>query len=126
MKKRGFGELEVRIAGIIRQRGEVTVRDVFSELGSGSYTTVMTVMSRMAEKGELSREKQGKLYIYRLSGEASPSTRSFFAKMKEFVFGGNGKEMMSYLLENDPDISEGELMEMETMIREYRRRKENG
>ena len=61
MKKRSFGELELSILKIIEESGECTVRFVYEKLGNqGSYTTIMTVMSRMAEKGDLTRKKEKK------------------------------------------------------------------
>ena len=61
MGKLGFGELELSILQTVQKLGRATVRDVYASLGSeGSYTTVMTVMSRMADKGELMREKDSK------------------------------------------------------------------
>jgi predicted transcriptional regulator len=48
--------------------GSATVRDVAGALGRNSdlaYTTVMTVMSRLAEKGLLDRKAAGKAFVYR-------------------------------------------------------------
>lgn len=48
---------------------EVTVRDVLEALNSGhkqrAYTTVMTIMNRLDEKGLLRRRKRGKSHVYR-------------------------------------------------------------
>ena len=48
---------------------EVTVRDVLEALNRGAkqraYTTVMTIMSRLDEKGLLERRRQGRADIYR-------------------------------------------------------------
>ena len=48
-------------------RGEdFAVRDVQGKLGRPiAYTTVMTVMTRLAEKGLLSRVARGRAYVYR-------------------------------------------------------------
>jgi predicted transcriptional regulator len=50
-------------------RTPVTVRDVLDALNRGrkpelAYTTVMTVMARLAEKGVLRRTRQGRGYDY--------------------------------------------------------------
>lgn len=49
--------------------GPVAVRDVVDQLNKGrreqlAYTTVMTVMSRLAEKGILTRVREGRGYLY--------------------------------------------------------------
>lgn len=51
------------------RREEATVRDVLQALNKGkkerAYTTIMTIMTRLDEKGLLQREKRGKTYLYR-------------------------------------------------------------
>ena len=62
------GELESEIMKIIWERGEITVRDVHDLLAHKrpiAYTTVMTVMSRLARKKLLRRRKSGAQYVYR-------------------------------------------------------------
>ena len=54
-----LGTLESEIMEIVWARGQVSVRCVLSELEKRrkiAYTTVMTVMARLHEKGILSRE----------------------------------------------------------------------
>ena len=70
-----LGELEGAIMAILWQRHEATVREVLDELNqtrSLAYTTVLTVMSRLVEKGLLSQQKIGRAHLYRplLSREA--------------------------------------------------------
>jgi predicted transcriptional regulator len=62
-----LGELEAAVMQVIWERGEVNVRAVQEALHPTrplAYTTVMTVMSRLAQKGLLSTRKQGKTYYY--------------------------------------------------------------
>jgi len=63
-----LGELELAIMRVVWGRKSATVRDVLAALNKKralAYTTVMTVMSRLAEKGLLIAEKQGKAHHYR-------------------------------------------------------------
>lgn len=63
-----LGELEAAVMQIIWQHEEVTVREVWEALKPArplAYTTVMTVMSRLAQKGLLVTRKQGRTYYYR-------------------------------------------------------------
>lgn len=63
-----LGELEAAVMRVIWERGEQTVRDVWQALQPErrlAYTTVMTVMSRLATKGLLDTRKQGPAYRYR-------------------------------------------------------------
>lgn len=65
-----LGELELDVMHIVWERETVTVRDVLEVLTETrplAYTTVMTIMSRLADKGLLIANKQGKTYHYRAS-----------------------------------------------------------
>ena len=65
-----LGPLESEIMQLIwKSPGPVSVREVVEELngsrrGQLAYTTVMTVMSRLAEKGALTRVREGRGYRY--------------------------------------------------------------
>lgn len=63
-----LGGLELAIMRVAWSRESVTVRDVLSILARKrplAYTTVMTVMSRLGDKGVLIAEKRGKTHHYR-------------------------------------------------------------
>lgn len=63
-----LGELELAVMRIVWEGETVTVREVLEKLTKTrplAYTTVMTVMSRLADKGLLIANKQGKTYHYR-------------------------------------------------------------
>lgn len=62
-----LGPLELRVLRAVWQRGAGTVRDILSDIAPEhpvAYTTVMTVMARLADKGLLRRELSGKTYHY--------------------------------------------------------------
>ena len=71
-----LGPLGAAIVREIAARGEASVGEVREYLRrthrrDHAYTTVMTVMSRLHERGILLRERRGRHYIYRLpDGEA--------------------------------------------------------
>ena len=63
-----LGELELEVMRVIWERGTVTVRDVLEVVTATrplAYTTVMTIMSRLVEKGLLTVAKAGKTHHYR-------------------------------------------------------------
>lgn len=62
-----LGPLEARVMAIVwRAPRPVTVRDVVEALGEPrpAYTTAMTIMGRLTEKGILRRKAVGKAYAY--------------------------------------------------------------
>ena len=62
-----LGELELAIMNVAWAREWVTVRDVVAALKKRrpAYTTIMTVMARLAQKGLLSQTKESKVHVYR-------------------------------------------------------------
>lgn len=65
-----LGPLEAEIMQVMwAERGALDVRTVLGRLNASrahalAYTTVMTVMARLAEKGILRREMSGRGYVY--------------------------------------------------------------
>jgi len=62
-----LGPLETEIMQIIWQDERSTVKKVHRKLSAHrdiAYTTVMTTMSRLAEKGVLTRHREGLAYVY--------------------------------------------------------------
>lgn len=65
-----LGPLETEIMELVwASCGPVSVREIADDLNKGrqdelAYTTVMTVMSRLAEKGVLTRAREGRGYLY--------------------------------------------------------------
>jgi predicted transcriptional regulator len=75
-------ELEAEVMEEVWRHDEVTVRQVLEALNRGSkqraYTTVMTIMARLDEKGLLERRRQGRADVYkpRLSREQYLAARA--------------------------------------------------
>lgn len=60
-----LGSLQSRVLQTLSKRGPSTVREVADALkGKLAYTTVMTVLGRLHEKGLVGREQRGKGYTY--------------------------------------------------------------
>jgi len=65
-----LGPLAAAIVREVTQRGEASVADVVEALRATqgrehAYTTIMTVMGRLHERGVLRRERRRRQYIYR-------------------------------------------------------------
>ena len=63
-----LGPLESEIMWLVWQQGQATVKQVHRVLARKreiAYTTVMTTMSRLADKGIMKRTRRGMAYIYR-------------------------------------------------------------
>jgi predicted transcriptional regulator len=75
--RRASGALEAEILGILRSASEpLSPGDVRERITSGqgadlSYSTVVTIVSRLHDKGLLSRQRSGRGFIYTAVDEAS-------------------------------------------------------
>lgn len=119
MNKRAFGELESEILFILKSGERKTVKDVHKALGGGdNYNTVMTVMSRLAEKKKLGRERIGLQYEYWLL--ESKESFTFLDKIKQKFSGFKTSALVSHLIETADDISDDELKEMENIVKKLR------
>ena len=69
MAKRSMGALEAAVMDVLWDRGgwltPGEVHDALSPEGPLAYTTVMTILTRLWEKGRLERERDGRAYAYR-------------------------------------------------------------
>lgn len=69
-----LGSLETAVLDVLWRAGEpMTVREVLAELNWNrraplAYTTVMTVLGRLADKGALTRYSRGRGYSYEPTG----------------------------------------------------------
>jgi len=60
-----LGTLQTKVLEALSRRGPSTVREVTDALrGKFAYTTVMTVLGRLHEKGLVGREQRGRGYLY--------------------------------------------------------------
>lgn len=113
MEKRAFGELELAVLKILKDGKKKTVKEVHRILG-GKYTSIMTVMSRLAGKNLLVRERVGLFYEYWLK-EAYP----LFIKKK--LSSLKPTEILCYLFESGEAVSDEELQQMEEMINKIKK-----
>jgi predicted transcriptional regulator len=62
-----LGELERAVMGVLwsREDSPWSVREVSGSFPDHAYTTIMTVLSRLRDKGFVSEEKVGRANVYR-------------------------------------------------------------
>lgn len=60
-----LGTLQARVLHALAKRGPSTVREIAEALdGRSAYTTVMTVLGRLHDKGLVARAQRGKGFVY--------------------------------------------------------------
>jgi len=121
-----LGQLEARIMERLWKAGSATVREVHEALarkqGEGlAYTTVMTVMSRLTEKGLLQRVREGNAFRYRPAVERE----IFVAEVSRDVFSGIARDLRGPVMAafvDGLDDAEAETLEELARLIEARRR----
>jgi predicted transcriptional regulator len=113
---------ELEIMKIVWRLEKATVRDVYEALLERrkiAYTTVMTTMKTLEEKGHLTRRAVAgdRAFLY---GAARPQKQVIRAMVREFVnrvFDGSAEPLMVHLVK-EKRLSKRELVEIARMIEE--------
>jgi len=80
--------------------GEATVKQVQESLMARrprAYTTIMTILDRLAQKGIVSRRKVGRAYLYRASLQAAEAQQSAVQHLVAGFFGGSREALAAHL-----------------------------
>ena len=124
-KKSVLTDQELEIMKIVWQLGRSTVREVYEEMLKQrkiAYTTVMTMMGILEQKGRLKKTDSDRAYVY---SPAQPQREVVGNMVHEFVkrvFGGSAKPLLVHLVEGKK-INQEELDEIQKLLKEKRRKK---
>lgn len=117
------GELE--ILRILWEEEPLTVRDVLDRLEAiergRAYTSVMSLMNVMAEKGLLKREPHGRAYLYSALLKEDAALGKLVRDLWGRAFDKSASTLVTRLLDAT-NPSEEELNAIRQAIREYERR----
>jgi predicted transcriptional regulator len=121
---------ELEALKVLWERGAATVRDIadamnasFRERGDDelAYTTVLSLLQVMEQKGLVRHQKVGKAYNYLPRVERQSTFRSLAASFLEKVFDGAVAEYFVHALESKR-LSDAELDKLEAMLAAARQR----
>lgn len=118
-----LGDLEADVMGVVWEKGKATVQDVKDALAPGrtlAYTTIMTVMSRLAEKGMLERHKVGRAYVYSPADTQEKVAGSLLRSLVQRLYDGASMTAIAHLLESEEIVDETELERLEALIQAKR------
>jgi predicted transcriptional regulator len=92
--------LELDCMNTLWPMGEGTVREIRDRLAARrarAYTTIMTIMDRLARKGVVERRKAGRAYVYRPRLSAEEARAHALAQVVENFFGGSKEILLAQL-----------------------------
>src|SRR5688572_22039138 len=110
---------------VVWSKGTATVRDVYEELLNHrriAYTTVMTMMGILEQKGHLKKSADERAYVYSPTQPQKEVLRTMVHDFVTRVFNGSAKPLLVHLLE-DKNISPEELDEITKLLQDRRRKK---
>jgi BlaI family transcriptional regulator, penicillinase repressor len=90
--------LELACMNTLWPLGEGTVRQIRDALAPTrprAYTTIMTIMDRLARKGAIERRKSGRSYVYRPALTAQEARTRALNQLVECFFGGSPAAMLA-------------------------------
>ncbi|MHB0867121.1 MAG: BlaI/MecI/CopY family transcriptional regulator [Thermoleophilia bacterium] len=98
-----LGDLEADIMELCWQQDSCSVRGIHEQLAANrkiAYTTVMTVMSRLAEKGLLQREQQGRAYLYTPTCSRDEFCSDAISTVMQGLMAGFGEPVLSHFVDS--------------------------
>lgn len=114
-------QAELEVLQILWERGPSTVREVLEVLPKErAYTSVMSLLNVMFEKGLVTREPEGRAFRYTASHEPDHHEGKLLGDLLERVFSGSASALVARLLEQaQPD--DEELAAIRKLIRDHKR-----
>ncbi len=113
-------ELELEILKVLWRDGPSPVRHVREALATArdlAYTSVMTVMNIMTEKGYLTRARKRGGYVYRPRITHQWTARRMLGDVVDRVFDGSAAAAMLHLIESG-QINDAELESLRKLLEE--------
>jgi BlaI family penicillinase repressor len=89
--------------------GEATVKQVRESLAEKrprAYTTIMTILDRLAQKGIVTRRKAGRAYLYRANLQSSDAQESAVDQVVAGFFGGSREALAAHLAGEASGVTE--------------------
>lgn len=95
---------ELQIMKVVWEKGEATVKEVcdaMSQQKVTAYTTILTLMGILEEKGALVHTRSGRAYVYKPLLSRSQATRNQIHDVLTRFFDGNPEKMIESVLEHE-------------------------
>ena len=111
-----FTARELDVMTVLWDRGPCTVADVRKALDVDlAYTTVLTVLRILEEKGYVAHTTEGRAHRYRPLVEREDAGTSALAGLKKKLFFGSPELLLTRLVE-DQDLTEDDLRRMRDLL----------
>jgi predicted transcriptional regulator len=111
-----FTPRELDVMSVLWRKGSATVTEVREALEEElAYTTVLSALQVLEEKGFVEHEPEGRAYRYRPLVEPERAGGSALARIRDAVFQGSAERLFAQLV-SERALSREELERMQTML----------
>jgi predicted transcriptional regulator len=113
-----LGETEMEVLHHVWELGEATVADVQKRILAKrkvAYTTVMTVMKNLNDKGYLKFRKQGVTYIYTAAIKPENVRLNLVDQLVKKVFKGSASALVQTLVKAE-NLEDADIKELKDLI----------
>jgi BlaI family penicillinase repressor len=111
-----FTERELDVMAVLWELGDATVAEVRERLPDElAYTTVLTVLRTLEEKGHVGHREEGKAHRYVPLVARQAAGRTALTRLIDKVFNGSPELLLSQLVD-DRDLSADELRRLRKLV----------
>lgn len=113
-----LGDLELQIMNVLWAGGPASVRQVLEALPGKpkpAYTTVLTMLRLMHEKGYVDRREQGRAHVYQARLREEPVKRGLVRNLVDRAFAGSAEALLVRLVD-DGQVTAEELARIQRII----------
>ena len=112
-------ETELRLMDVLWEKGKATVGEVVAVLSGGekapAYSTVLTMLRILTEKGYARHEKEGRAYVYHPVVDRGEVRRNAIKYMVSRFFNNSPETLVLNILENE-DIDAEDLDRLKRLV----------
>lgn len=120
-----LSQAQLEIMNVVWERGDVTVADVWKTLSHQrkvARNTILTMLTRLEEKGWLVRDDQGHTHRYSAAVPREATMGTMIKNLVESAFGGSAEGLMMALI-HGRGVSKEEAARIRLMIDQAEARK---
>jgi len=118
-----FTDRELDVMNVLWDAGSATVAEVRERLSDDlAYTTVLTVLRTLDQKGYVAHIGEGRAHRYRPLVKRAAAGRSALRRLVEKVFDGSPELLLTQLV-SDKNLSDEELRRLRKLLAERLREK---
>ena len=111
-----FTDRELDVMGVLWDRGPSTVSEVRDRLPARlAYTTVLTILRTLEEKGHVAHEKVGRAHRYHPCVDRTRARLSALGRLRRALFSGSAELLVAHLV-RDGEVSEEELARIRRLL----------